>query len=140
MSDGRDVYRVRARRWEHGWELDIESVGATQSHSLKDAEMMARDYISLALDVPMDSFDLELVPDIGEGLAEQARQARAETRAAEKARDDAALKLRRVARMLHDEGLTGKEIGIILGVSTQRVSQLLKAEARARGGEHRTSA
>ncbi|WP_242906503.1 hypothetical protein [Actinomadura terrae] len=141
MSDdgGRTVYTVHARRWEHGWDLEIESVGATQSHSLKDAEMMARDYIGLVLDVPADSFDVELVPEVGDGLAEQARRARAETRAAEKARDEAARNLRKVARRLHDERLTGKEIGIILGVSTQRVSQLLKDDARERAHEQRRS-
>ncbi|WP_207939458.1 hypothetical protein [Actinomadura darangshiensis] len=126
-SEGRDVYTVHARRWEHGWELEIESVGATQSHSLKDAELMARDYIRLALEVPADSFDLELVPDVGDGLTEEALQAKAETRAAEKARDNAAQHSREVARKLHDKGLRGKEIAIVLGVSTQRVSQLLKA-------------
>lgn len=130
-EDHRDVYRVHARRWEHGWELEIESVGATQSHSLKDAEMMARDYIRLACEVPADSFDVELIPDIGEDLGEEALRAKAETRAAEEARDQAARHSREVARKLHDQGLTGREIGIILGVSTQRVSQLLKA----RGGK-----
>ena len=34
------TYSVRAKRWEHGWELHIEGVGVTQSHGLKDAEMM----------------------------------------------------------------------------------------------------
>lgn len=125
------MYTVHARRWEHGWELEIDSVGATQSHSLKDAEMMARDYIRLALDVPADSFDLELVPDVGDGLTEEVLQAKAETRAAEKARDDAARHSREVARKLHDKGLTGREIGIVLGVSTQRVSQLLRGDRHA---------
>lgn len=130
-AEHRETYTVRARRWEHGWELDIESVGATQAHSLKDAEMMARDYIRLALDVPADSFDLELIPDVGDGLTEEVLQAKAETRDAEKARDDAARHSREVARKLHDKGLTGKEIGIVLGVSTQRVSQLLRDDKRA---------
>ncbi|MBE1537725.1 hypothetical protein [Actinomadura algeriensis] len=129
----RDVYTVRARRWEHGWELEIDSVGATQSHSLKDAEMMARDYIRLACDVPADSFDIELVPDVGDGLGEQARQARVETRAAERARDEAARHVRDVARRLHAEGLTGGEIAVVLDVSPQRVSQLLKPGAQAAG-------
>ncbi|WP_174550870.1 hypothetical protein [Actinomadura latina] len=137
-TERRSLYTVHARRWEHGWELEIESVGATQSHSLKDAEMMARDYIRLALDVPADSFDLVLVPDVGDGLTQEVLQAKAETKAAEKARDDAARHSREVARKLHEKGLTGREIGIVLEVSTQRVSQLLKVHkgsaARGQGG------
>lgn len=133
-TDGRrDVYTVHARRWEHGWELEIESVGATQSHGLKDAEIMARDYIRLACDVPEDSFDIELVPEVGDGLGEQARRAKAETRAAEQARDEAARHLRDVARRLHAKGLSGGEIAIVLEVSPQRVSQLLKRDAQTAG-------
>ena len=140
MNDRRDVYTVHARRWEHGWELEIESVGATQSHSLNDAEFMARDYVSLALDVPADSFDIEIVPDVGDGLGEQARLARAETRAAEEARDAAARHVREVARRLREKGLSGGEIGIVLGVSPQRISQLLKdsSTTRQRKKVHRT--
>jgi len=37
------TYQVRAKRWEHGWELHIEGVGVTQSRTLWDAEEMARD-------------------------------------------------------------------------------------------------
>ena len=36
------TYQVRAKRWEHGWELHIEGVGVTQSRTLWDAEDMAR--------------------------------------------------------------------------------------------------
>src|SRR5258708_2791163 len=44
------TYKVRAKRWARGWELHIEGLGVTQSHSLRDAEMMAEDYIMLDTD------------------------------------------------------------------------------------------
>ena len=64
----RPSYTVRAKRWEHGWELHIAGVGVTQSHGLDDAEMMVRDYIALDLDVPADSFDVVITPESAEGL------------------------------------------------------------------------
>lgn len=57
------TYNVRATQWEHGWELDIDGVGVTQSHGLGDAEMMVRDYIALDLGVPSDSFGVDIAPD-----------------------------------------------------------------------------
>jgi hypothetical protein len=39
-------YTVRAKRWEHGWELHIADVGVTQSRTLADADRMVRDYIA----------------------------------------------------------------------------------------------
>ena len=39
------TYRVRAKRWKHGWELHIAGVGVTQSRNLDGAEQMVRDYI-----------------------------------------------------------------------------------------------
>ena len=51
------TYSVRAKRWEHGWELHIDGLGVTQSDDLDEVETMVRDYISLDLGVPPDSFD-----------------------------------------------------------------------------------
>jgi hypothetical protein len=50
------TYRVRAKRWKHGWELHIEGVGVTQSRTLWDAGEMARDLISRREDLPGDAF------------------------------------------------------------------------------------
>ena len=122
----RKNYTVRATRWDHGWELDIEDVGGTQSHTLNDAEDMVRDYIRLALDVAADAFDVTIIPDVGEDLVEKAQVAKEATAAAEQMRDAAARSAREVARRLSEKGLRGKEIAIILGVSNQRVSQLLR--------------
>jgi hypothetical protein len=39
------TYTVRARRWEHGWELHIDGVGVTQSRDLDGAEQTVRAYL-----------------------------------------------------------------------------------------------
>jgi hypothetical protein len=60
----RPLYFVRAKRWEHGWELHIDDVGVTQSHELgDDAERMVRDYISLNTGVEPNGFDIEIAAE-----------------------------------------------------------------------------
>ena len=57
------TYQVRAKRWEHGWELHIEGVGVTQSRTLWDAEDMARDLIARREDLPGDGFTVRITPE-----------------------------------------------------------------------------
>jgi len=120
------TYDVRAKRWEHGWELHIGDVGVTQSRSLWDAEMMARDLISRRQGVPGDSFEVTVTPEIGGGLDEQTREARDAVTAADRAQRTAAAQSRETARQLRRAGLSGRDIAKVLNVSPQRVSQLLK--------------
>ena len=70
------TYQVRAKRWEHGWELHIAGVGVTQSRTLWDAEDMARDLISRREDLPDTAFTVMITPEIGGGLDEASRAAR----------------------------------------------------------------
>jgi len=120
------TYNVRAKRWEHGWELHIADVGVTQSRSLWDAEMMARDLISRRLGLAADSFDVAITPEIGGGLDEQTRAAREAVTDADRAQRRAAAQSGEAARRLRQAGLSGRDIAKVLDVSPQRVSQLLK--------------
>ncbi len=119
-------YNVRAKRWEHGWELHITDVGVTQSRSLWDAEAMARDLISRREGVPADSFGVTITPEVGGGLDEQTRAAREAVTEADRAQRRAAAQSREAARRLRQAGLSGRDIAKVLDVSPQRVSQLLK--------------
>ena len=127
----RTTYRVRAKRWARGWELHIDGIGVTQSRSLGGAEAMARDYISLDLDMSAQSFELEIIPHIGGGLDEEVARVRQEIRAAERAQLQAAEHSREVVRRLKEQGLTGKDTAAVLGISPQRVSQLAVDRRRA---------
>jgi len=118
-------YNVRAKRWEHGWELHIADVGVTQSRNLWDAETMARDLISRREGLVADSFDITITPEIGGGLDEQTRAARDAVTAADRAQRRAAAQSREAARRLRQAGLSGRDIAKVLNVSPQRVSQLL---------------
>jgi len=120
------TYDVRAKRWEHGWELHIAEVGVTQSRSLWDAEMMARDLISRRLGLAADSFEVVITPEIGGGLDERTREAREAVASADRAQRKTAAQSREAARQLQRAGLSGRDIAKVLDVSPQRVSQLLK--------------
>jgi len=127
MTGRMKTYTVRAKRWAHGWEVHIEGLGVTQSHTLRDAEMMARDYIALETDASPDSFEVEVTPEIGGELGEQTTAARAAVAEADMAQRRAAAESRAAARRLRDAGLSGRDIAAVLRVSPQRVSQLLKS-------------
>lgn len=122
-----NTYTVRAKRWERGWELHIDGVGVTQSHGLADAKRTAESYIAMRTGADPD--EVTIVPEVGSGLDEEARQARDAVLAAAVAQKDAAAKSRKVARRLRGLGLTGRDISAVLGVSQQRVSQLLRTSA-----------
>lgn len=119
-------YNVRAKRWEHGWELHVDGVGVTQSRSLWDAEMMARDLISRREGIAAGEFDVTITPEIGGGLDETTRAAREAVTDADRAQRRAAAQSREAARRLRQAGLSGRDIAKVLDVSPQRVSQLLK--------------
>jgi len=87
---------------------------------------MVRDYVALMHGVPEDTFDVEVTPEVGGGLDEAVRDARDAVRSAEAARRSAAQASRAVAARLRAAGLTGRDIAAVLGVSAQRVSQLLR--------------
>ena len=129
------TYEVAAKRWRRGWELHIAGVGVTQSRSLADAEEMARDYIALDLDVPEDSFNVRITPEVGNGVDEMVRRTRAQISAAAQAQSKAAESSRALVGELKGLGLSGKDVAAVLGISPQRVSQL----ARPQSGKTATS-
>lgn len=120
-----DTYTVTAKRWAHGWELHVEGVGVTQAASLSKAEAIAREYIAFTLDLDEKTFEIDVVPQLDSALAEQVKAARAQVRDAERRQREAAAKQREVAKNLGRSGLSGREIAAVLGLTPQRVSQLI---------------
>jgi DNA-directed RNA polymerase specialized sigma24 family protein len=125
------TYTVRAKRWKHGWELHVDGIGVTQSRNLDGAEQMVRDYIETLTDHDPADEVIVIQPEVGSGLDEEAEAAREAVTEAELALRAAAARSRQVARRLKEEGLSGRDIAVILRVSAQRVSQLLKTSRSA---------
>jgi DNA-binding CsgD family transcriptional regulator len=118
-------------------ELHIDGVGVTQAGTLSKAEANAREYIAFALDVDDDrSFGVDVVPQLDDTLAEQVRVARAQVREAERKQREAAAKQREVAKQLGRSGLSGREIAAVLGLTPQRVSQLIGVSSNRSAAKH----
>lgn len=59
------TYHATAERSEKWWAISVHDLpegltGVTQGKTREEAELMARDVIACLLDVPEDSFDVEL--------------------------------------------------------------------------------
>lgn len=122
------TYIARATRENRWWLVDVEGIGVTQARNLAEADAMARDLIALVRNVDASSVDVTLVPVLPAALRREVQQARKETTDAQRHQERAASKLRAVAeRLRKDAGLTGADVGVVLGVSAQRVSQLAPA-------------
>jgi len=125
-------YTVRARRIASWWALDVDGVpGAhTQVRRIDQAEEMARDAIAGVLEISPASFEIVVAPEVPVAvrtLVDQATKARSQ---AAQAQDAAAQLTRDAAQGLVDEGLTVRDAGVLLGVSHQRIAQLVR-EGRA---------
>jgi uncharacterized protein YggE len=88
----------------------------------------------MSRNLPADSFNVDVMPEVGDGLDQAAIEAREAVRAAEEAQRDAAARSRSVARQLKQKGLTGRDIAALLQLSPQRVSQLLRPSPTSRIG------
>jgi DNA-directed RNA polymerase specialized sigma subunit len=124
-------YTVTATRVHGLWELDVPGVGTTQSTTAGAAEEMIRDYLDClgvahADDVPI-TIAWHIAPEIDARIADArekaARAAQLQARASNITRETVLL--------LKNEGMTGRDIAAVLGISEQRVSQLAKSASKA---------
>jgi hypothetical protein len=101
----------------------------TQARRLDQVEAMAREVVSLLLEVTPDSFDLDVRAAIPDEVRVELARARDLQRQAERTQAEAATLVRDAARKLREQGLTVADVGAVLGVSFQRASQLLHQRA-----------
>ncbi len=104
-------------------------MGVTQVRRLASAEAMVRDYLALDTGNDPESFVVQIASEV-EGLSDEIAAVRTEQQAVAVQQAELAVRARNVARRLKDAGLTGSEVGAVMGVSEQRASQLLKASDR----------
>lgn len=99
----------------------------SQSRRLADAASLMAEAIGFVAGVDPSTVEIDLVPELPAGLRDEVRAAREAVRElAERQRDVAELS-RRVAKDLRNAGLSGADTAVVLGVSAQRVSQLVKS-------------
>jgi hypothetical protein len=86
---------------------------------------MARDALAVMLAIPAEEIEVEVRPLLPEDLArvvESVRQARTDAEAKTASATEAAADL---ARRLTGAGMSVRDAGVVIGVSPQRVSQLV---------------
>ena len=121
----RKTYRVTAEREPDWWYVKVEEIGhSTQAKRLDGVEDMARDLIAIVEDVPEDSFDVVLTVGVGAAQAalEEALAARAQAEASQRAAHEST---RAAALALRQVGMPLRDIGQLLGLTHQRISQLV---------------
>ena len=104
---------VAARRWEHGWELHV-SDGRGPLVVLALPHQHAQ------------PVEVRITVTFGTDLDEEITAVRAALDHAERAQRGAAARSRALALRLREAGLTGADIAVVLRVSPQRVSQLMR--------------
>lgn len=122
------IYNVTATRDDGWWVINAEVPGAivwTQARRLEQVEPMARDAIALSLDVPEDSFGLNVITNIPQELRVRVDAARQLAELSEEFQSLTAHLRRQLAAHLRDQGFTVRDTGDLIGVSSQRISQLL---------------
>ena len=122
------TYSAKAIRSGDWWAITIPELKGvhSQARRLDQAEAMAREAISLFRDVPPDSFEVTVIPILPGPVQADADRARTVRSEADDLQREASTATARAARELVKESkLTVREAGQILGISHQRVAQLL---------------
>jgi hypothetical protein len=135
MREGEPMktHEVRVTRDGRWWMIEIPELdGLTQARRLDEVESMAREYIAVTLDVPLstvavsvsdievDGQDLLASKAIVAALREQARELEEAVAAVSRA----------LATVLTDAKVPLRDIGQMLGVSHQRVSQIVGSSTK----------
>ena len=124
------TYQVDVVKDEGWWIMHARiprTIIYSQARRIDDIEFMIRDAIAGALDVDPQSFGIELTFDLDSDVLDQVSRAREASLEAAEVQERASRESRSAVHALRKEGLTLKEAGYFLGVSPQRVAQLLNS-------------
>ena len=125
----RATYTARCKRSGDWWAIVVAEVPGvfSQARRLDQVDEMARDAISALLQVPPQSFDVRVLPELPGEIVAQIDAAKESRLDAERAqREAAAAAQRAITTLLTRCHLTVRDIGSLLGLSHQRVSQLVE--------------
>ncbi len=122
------TYSAHASKEHRWWLVRVEGIGVTQAKNLREARVMAIDLITTVTGTPASRIEIEFTTDLAPALRRRVDQARKAIDALEIQQRETARRSREAARELVElGGLSGADAAIVLGISPQRVSQLLRA-------------
>lgn len=116
----------RSGNW---WAISIPEVdGAfTQARRLDRVAHMAADAVALMLNIPIGEVHVTLDVHVAQDSVKEWAEARRLEAQARQLQDEAAARARSSVAALRADGLSVRDIGTLLDVSSQRVSQLANA-------------
>ena len=110
------------------WAIEVSGAPGgpfhTQTRRLDQVEAMVKDGVALMAEIPEDTIEVTVIPNLPHRDAELIDAARAASQDAIRAAELASQLSRQAVARLRSEGLTVRDVGGLLGVSAQRVSQL----------------
>ncbi len=116
-------------RTAEGWEVEVPELGNLKT-SAKRLDKVESHIREIAKNHPMAG-DCELVIEIiakMPGIICDVEAAQAKMREANRLQEEASNEIRNVVSRMRDEGLTLRDIAVLLGVTPQRVAQLVPCE------------
>lgn len=128
MSTTYDVIATRSGDW---WAIEVTSglpanvLGVSQARRLGEVEEVARSLIVDLLEVPADIVDVNVLIELPPELQQMVELYRDADRVEDAARSEAASARSRAAVACLKAHLTMREAGEVLGVSHQRIKQLV---------------
>ena len=124
------TYNVTVTREGKWWMIDVPAIdGLTQARRLSEIKDMAVSLIAITLDVPASKVGVNIVAMIVDGtdLVERRREIDNEREAARRAENKVSELMVDLVRKLNADHVPLRDIGEAVGVSFQRVHQLLSA-------------
>lgn len=119
------THNATATREGRFWVIDVPGVGVTQGRTVAEAREMTRDLIAVMTEVPIEDVVVDIAFKVGDVSPSDVRGARQAVVEAAKAQERAAQVSRQMVARLRSAGVSGRDVAGILGISPQRVSQLV---------------
>jgi predicted XRE-type DNA-binding protein len=126
-------FKIEVKREGRWWMVAIPEIdGVTQARRLSEVETMAREYIALDRNIPLDDVKVETAsirieePAFRE-ILEAAREIKAKRARAQELEREATQNAEEFAHWLTTYGVPVRDIAELLEISPQRVSQLANA-------------
>ena len=124
------TYTARVRRSGRWWAIDVPELPGvySQARRLDRVEPMARDAIALFLDVDPATFDVHLETNLPSDLRQDVDEVGRLRAEADRLQAESSGAMRRLTHELLGRGLSVRDAAEILGISHQRVSQLVRLD------------